>query len=319
MRGSIIAAMGIYITVDIGGTHIRAATFHDDSTTPIKHRRTVTRSADCTVYDQIQALIETVWPDKGLVEAIGVASPGPLDPQSGIILDTPNIPEWKDFPLVDNLANHFGVPVYLDNDANLAALGEWRYGAGQGHHHVLYLTISTGIGGGVISHDRLLQGYHGLAAELGHVHVLPDGPICSCGKHGHLEALASGPAIVNYVNEQLVAGTQSSLRPDHAMSAQKVAEAAEQGDFLACNAYERAGNYLGLAVASFLHIFDPSIVIFGGGVSQSGSLLFDPFEASLRKHVFNPRYVENLTITTAALGDDAGLLGALALALFPRS
>ena len=311
--------MGIFVTVDIGGTHIRAATFQHNSTSPIKHRRTVTHSRDSTVYDRVLASIKSVWPDTGEVKAIGVASPGPLDPQTGVILATPNIPEWHNFPLGAKLADHFGIPVYLDNDANLAALGEWRYGAGQGHHDVLYLTISTGIGGGVINHDHLLQGYHGLAAELGHVNVLPNGPICSCGKPGHLEALASGPAIVNYINEQLATGAQSILKSHAALTAEKVAEAAGDGDALAIAAYERAGYYLGLAISSFLHIFDPSIVILGGGVSKSGDLLFDPLNASLHQHVFNPRYLEKLTITTAALGDDAGLLGALALTLIAGS
>jgi len=206
------------------------------------------------------------------------------------------------------------VPAYLDNDANLAALGEWKFGAGRDHHDVLYLTISTGIGGGVIIDDRLLHGHHGLAAELGHVTVLADGPVCSCGYRGHLEALAAGPAIVRYVREQLEAGSRSELSNDEDLNAYDVAEAARRGDDLAKSAYERAGRYLGIGVASFLHTLDPSIVIFGGGVSQSGPLLFEPFEASLRAHVFYPRYLENLEITTAALGDDVGLLGALALA-----
>jgi glucokinase len=214
----------------------------------------------------------------------------------------------------DKLAARFGVPVHIDNDANLACLGEWRYGAGQGHEHVLYLTISTGIGGGVISHGRLLQGHHGLAAELGHVCVDPDGPLCSCGFRGHVEALASGPSIARYVNEQLAGGARSRLKAGPDLTGRQVAEAAQAGDELARAAFARAGRYLGLAVSNFLHTFDPSVVIFGGGVSQVGDLLFQPFEASLRERVFHPRYLEGLVITQAALGDDAGLLGALALA-----
>lgn len=179
---------------------------------------------------------------------------------------------------------------------------------------VLYLTISTGIGGGVINNGRLLQGYHGLAAELGHVTVDPDGPLCSCGFPGHIEAFASGPAIARYINEQLAAGMKSTLQADPNLSARQVADAALKGDALARAAFERAGEYLGIAVANYLHIFDPSVLIFGGGVSQVGDLLFVPFEKSLREQVFHPRYLEKLVITRAALGDDAGLLGALALA-----
>ncbi|MBI3168345.1 MAG: ROK family protein, partial [Chloroflexi bacterium] len=154
----------------------------------------------------------------------------------------------------------------------------------------------------------------GLAAELGHSIIDPDGPPCSCGFQGHLESFSSGPAIVKYVLGELEAGARSVLKRDVNMSARDVSEAAQQGDELAIEAYQRAGEYLGIGVATFLHAFDPSIVIFGGGVSQVGKLLFDPFEASLKRRVFHPRYLEGLVITNAELGDDAGLLGARALA-----
>jgi glucokinase len=311
--------MSIFVAVDIGGTHIRAAAYESDNITPLTHKRTRSHAKEPGTFDRLVQVIESTWPKDRAVEAIGMASPGPLDPQTGVVLATPNIPEWVDFPLTEKLSTYFGVPAYLDNDANLAALGEWKFGAGRGHHHVLYLTISTGIGGGVIIDDRLLHGYHGLAAELGHVVVLAGGPVCSCGYEGHLEALAAGPAITRYVREQLEAGAKSELSSVEALNAYEVAEAAKRGDILAKSAYQRAGEYLGIGVASFLHTFDPSIVIFGGGVSQSGPLLFEPFESSLRTQVFNPRYLESLVITTAALGDDAGLLGALALAQMKQS
>jgi glucokinase len=306
--------MSTFVAVDIGGTHIRAAAYEPDNISPLTHKRTRSHANEPGTFDRLVKAIESAWPTDRTVKAIGMASPGPLDPKSGVVFATPNIPEWQNFPLTEKLTQHFGVPAYLDNDANLAALGEWKFGAGRGHHDLLYLTISTGIGGGVIVRDRLLHGYHGLAAELGHVTVLADGPVCSCGYEGHLEALASGPAIVRYVREQLEAGQKSELSSVDDLNARTVAEAAGRGDALARSAFARAGKYLGIGVASFLHTFDPSIVIFGGGVSQSGPLLFEPFETSLRTHVFNPHYLENLVITTAALGDDAGLLGALALA-----
>ena len=306
--------MGAIIAVDIGGTHLRAALYEPDNTKPIVHERVETHADEPGVYERMQALIESIWPKDRQVAAIGVASPGPLDPHTGYILKTPNISEWHNFPLGPNLAEHFHVPVFLDNDANLAALGEWKFGAGRGHHHVLYLTISTGVGGGVIADDHLLQGYHGLATELGHTIVDPDGPLCSCGFAGHVEAFSSGPAIVKYVMHELQGGADSSMRADDNLTARVIADAAFHGDALAVSAYRRAGEYLGIAVANFLHSFDPSIVIFGGGVSQVGPLLFDSFHVSLKKRVFHPRYLEGLKIEMAALGDDAGLLGALALA-----
>jgi glucokinase len=311
--------MSTFVAVDIGGTHIRVAAYEQDNVIPLTHQRTRSYAKEPGTFDRLVKAIELAWPKDRPVRAIGMASPGPLDPQAGVVLATPNIPEWTDFPVADKLSQHFGVPAYLDNDANLAALGEWKFGAGRGHHNVLYLTISTGIGGGVVIDDRILHGYHGLAAELGHVTVLADGPVCSCGYKGHLEALGAGPAIVRYVHEQMEAGAKSELNDTDNLNAYDVAEAAKRGDALAKAAYERAGKYLGIGVASFLHTFDPSIVIFGGGVSQSGPLLFEPFETSLRAHVFYPRYLENLVITTAALGDDAGLLGSLALAQMKQS
>jgi glucokinase len=176
------------------------------------------------------------------------------------------------------------------------------------------LTISTGIGGGVISDGHVLQGFRGMGAELGHVIIDANGPLCGCGQRGHVESFSSGPAIARYVCEQMETGQESSLQSETKLSAAKVAEAARQGDALAISAFERAGFYLGIAVANYLAIFDPSILIFGGGVSQAGELLFRPFRESLKKHVFHPHYLDNLIITRAALGDDAGLLGALALA-----
>jgi glucokinase len=265
------------------------------------------------VFNRLVDTIQAVW-QQGKVDAIGIASPGPLDPHTGTILDTPNIKEWVNFPVGPRLCETFDVPVYLDNDANMAGLAEWQYGAGCGHDNLVYLTISTGIGGGVISNGKLLQGFRGMAAELGHITVDPNGPLCGCGHRGHVESFASGPAVARYVAEQIKAGRESSLRGIHKPTAVQVAEAAQRGDALAIEGFERAGTYLGIAVANYLAIFDPSILIFGGGASQAGELLFRPFRESLKKNVFHHHYLDDLIITKAALGDDAGLLGALALA-----
>ena len=305
-----MARMGTVIAIDVGGTHLRAAAYAPESQIPLKHQRVKTHAPNEKIFDRMAALVEAIWP--GDVIAIGVSSPGPLDSRTGVVMATPNIKEWRNFPLTANLMKRFGVPAYLDNDANLAGLAEWKFGAGRGHHDVLYLTISTGVGGGVILGDRLLQGHHGLAAELGHVTVSDGGPVCGCGFRGHLEAFSSGTGIERFVADEIAAGTKSALTGKP--SAKKIAEAALAGDKLARKAYARAGEYLGIGVANYLHIFDPSIVILGGGVSMSGKLLFEPFEESLQKHVFHPRYLEGLEIRQAELGDDAGLLGALALA-----
>ena len=306
--------MSIIVAVDIGGTQMRAADYTQDQVSPLPQKKIPTLASKPGGLERLFKVIEDVLPNDREISAIGIGSPGPLDPHTGYLLAPPNNPEWHNFPLAPRVQEHFGVRTFLDNDANLAGLAEYRFGAGQGHRNVLYITVSTGIGAGVVIEDRLLQGFHGLAAELGHSIIDPDGPPCSCGFNGHLESFSSGPAIVKYALAELEAGTKSILKPDDSLNARDIADAALKGDELAIRAYQRAGEYLGIGVASFLHAFDPSVVIFGGGVSQVGRLLFDPFEASLRRRVFHPRYLEGLVITQAQLGDNAGLLGARALA-----
>ena len=306
--------MRTIVSIDIGGTRLRAAAYKQDQFQPISQKRVETKAKEPNAFGRLINLLEDIWPKNENVDAIGVSSPGPVDPHTGVIMVTPNIKEWRDFPITAKLTDHFGIPAYLDNDANLAGLAEWKFGAGQGHHNVLYLTVSTGVGGGVIINDQLLQGHHGLAAELGHTTIQADGPLCGCGQPGHLESFSSGTGIERFVAEQLKAGRESLLQPDKKNSAHAISEAARQGDALSIEAYQSAGKYLGIGVANFLHAFDPSIVIFGGGVSQSGPLLFDSFHVSLKERVIHSRYLEGLVITRAELGDDSGLLGARALA-----
>ncbi len=302
--------MSAIIAIDIGGTQLRVAVYPRDSSVPINIQRAPSYGMEDGVLDRLTSLIDSVWPDEP-VDIICAAVPGPLNPFTGVIIETPNIPAWTNYPLAELLTKKYNVPAYLGNDANMAILGEWLYGAGKGHHDIVYLTISTGIGGGVISADKLIEGFRGMATELGHITVLPDGPVCSCGVRGHLEALASGPAIAKYVSEQVAAGRKTSLG-SAALTARMISEAAQQGDALAKEAFIRAGEFLGQATADFLHMFNPSIVIFGGGVSISGNLLLDPVKDSMRRHIMDQSYLDGLVVTTARLGDDAGLLGSLA-------
>jgi len=305
--------MNHFIAVDIGGTQIRTACYSEEKNIPTTIKRISTQGHNSTPLERLIHVLESIWPE-GNVAGVGVAAPGPLDPYQGIVIEAPNIAGWVNLPLQHHLEEHFHVPVALGNDANLAALGEWKYGAGRGFHHLIYITVSTGIGGGVIIDDRLLLGERGLAAELGHVTILPDGPICSCGQPGHVEALASGPALARWAQCEVQNGAASILPIGKELTAKDIGEAAKQGDALAISALARAGYYLGLALSNYLQIFNPSAVIFGGGVSQTGQFLFEPMKASLCEHVMSPDYLKNLTITTAALGDEVGLMGALALA-----
>ncbi len=246
--------------------------------------------------------------------AISAGAPGQVDPEAGVIIAAPNIAGWVDLHLQRELEENFHVPAYLNNDANLAALGEWRFGAAQGHQDVFYMTVSTGIGGGVTLNDRLLLGKHGLATEVGHVVIMPDGPMCGCGQRGHLEAFSSGTGIAHYFNDELKNGRSSSLAPGSLHTAKEIAEAARAGDSLALAAFKRAGYYLGIGVANYLHLFNPSIVVIGGGVSHSGDFFWNTMRETIDQFVLSTAYTKDLEILQAALADDCGLLGALAMA-----
>lgn len=306
--------MDTYIAIDIGGTQIRAGLYPSEGIEPICVERIHTQGKKGSTLDRLFEVITRIWPDADNVRSIGVAAPGYTDPHRGVIISAPNIPHWDHLPLRQKMTERFHVPVMLGNDANLAAMGEWRFGAGKGFHHLLYLTISTGIGAGVIINDNLLLGAHGLAAELGHITVLPEGPLCSCGQKGHLEALASGTAIANYVRSQLSTGRSSLLKDEKEITSYKVALAAQANDELSKEAISRAGFYLGIGIADFLQTFNPAIVILGGGVSRSGPLFWDNLNSSLIQHVISPEYLVDLKVVPAKLGDDAGLIGALVLA-----
>jgi glucokinase len=302
-----------FIVADVGGTHIRAARFPIHSQKPTIVKRINTIGPD-SPHGRLLNLIARIIPKDEEISAITVAAPGPLDPFAGMVYEAPNIPSWINLPLRKLIEEQFHVPVAIGNDANLAALGEWRFGAGIGHRNLVYITVSTGIGGGVIIDNQLLLGVRGLAAELGHVTIIPDGPLCGCGQRGHLEAVAAGPAIASWMEQEISQGIPSSLSKRKPITAKDVAEAASQGDELAKAALARSATYIGAAIADFLHIFNPSMVIIGGGVSQSGEDFLDPLRTAMTEHVMSTKYLEHLALTISALGDDAGLMGALALA-----
>lgn len=312
--------MSSILAIDFGGTNIRVARFEDPSpppTTQIKQPTMAQEGPDSVLRRLKQAIAELMPQDRGAVR-IGIAAPGPLDPQKGIVYRAPNLPGWKDIPLRQQLSDEFGCPVFLGNDANLAALGEWQHGAGVGAEHMIYLTISTGIGGGIISHGQLLTGSRGLAAELGHMTVLSDGPRCGCGRYGHIEAAASGPAITRNTVSQIEAGADSTLAELHRqgkeITAVEISRAARAGDRLAIEVLATASRQIGHYLADLAHAFNPQLFVLGGGVSSIGELFIEPIRQSLHDHVMDPAYLDGLAVVPAALGDDAGLIGAMVLA-----
>jgi glucokinase len=271
-----------------------------------------------------QAVVSRILETVGVVMAeipreeilgLGIGAPGPID-SAGVVHDPPNLPGWKGVSLVDELAGPLGLPIYAGNDANLGALAEHRFGAGIGVDHLVYLTVGTGIGGGVISHGRMLTGWRGFAAELGHQTLDPDGPLCGCGQPGHLEAFASGPAIARDARKALEQGRSSTI-PEQAggeVTAKSVAAAAMAGDALAIELLHQAGYYLGLGLANLIHILEPQRILIGGGVSLAGELLLQPARQTVDQRLMSSVY-RGVEILPAALGPDVGLMGAAALVM----
>lgn len=305
------------IAVDLGGTNLRVASYDGETPLPKRIQKTPTQAEQGPerVIERIVGAIADMIDEEAAELRIGVGAPGPLDPNSGIVYEAPNLPGWDDIPLGEKLRQHFGVPVGLGNDANMAALGEWRHGAGRGTRHLVYLTVSTGIGGGAVVDGQLLLGARGMGAEMGHITLLPDGPPCGCGKRGHLEALASGSAIARIARERLEGDEVSSLR-DHrgVVTAATVGGAAQAGDSLALDILDEAATYLGIGLADFAHLLNPEVFVLGGGVSQLGDLFLEPVRKSFRSHVLHPYYAKDVPVVQAQLGDDAGLVGAMVLA-----
>lgn len=311
----------VALVVDLGGTNLRVAACAPDGRF-LRREKQSTNASDGpdVVLDRLIDLLRDVRGELGSVDVCGlaVAAPGPLDPWRGVMLKAPNLPGWLDVPLRARLESALNLPVQVGNDGNLAALGEWRYGAGRGTRHLVYYTVSTGVGSGVISHGRLVLGHNGLAVELGHVPVTRDGPRCGCGAHGCLEAVASGSAIARRARELLADGRPSSLAvmlPEE-IGADDVAQAAEAGDTLAAELLRDAAIWIGHGVTGALYAFHPELVVIGGGVSRIGARLFGPVRQVVAERAM-PGFAERLRIVPVELGDDAGLLGAAALAFEP--
>ncbi len=308
------------LAVDLGGTQIRAALC--DPQGQILRRIAYPTQAASGLDAVIKRLEDTIAEAIGStpldqIIGIGIGAPGPLNPITGILLEAPNLPGWYNVPLRNIISARFGLPTFLGNDANLAGLAENTFGAGHGQNHMIYLTVSTGIGGGIIVDGRMLLGARGLGAEVGHTIVDPDGPLCSCGHHGCVESFASGTSIARDVAARIKAGKKSRISKmvggDLAkIDAKTVGEAAKLGDKLAIQAFRRAGRHLGIGIANLLRQFNPTMIVLGGSVTKAGPLLFDPMWAAIKEFV-PPIYWEGLTIVPAALGDDVGLLGAVAL------
>lgn len=252
------------------------------------------------------------------IERVGVGCGGPLDTQRGLIQNPPNLPGWIDYPLVQNLHDGLGLPVALENDANAAALAEYHFGAGRGTQHMVYLTISTGIGGGLILDGKLYRGKQGNAGELGHLQVRYDGPSCNCGGYGCLEGYASGTNIARRAREAAAHHPESllaRLTPSLSdITAQTVLTALEADDPVATALWDETLDMLAAGVASIVHAFDTERVVIGGGITNFGDRLFVPLRDRVARRTM-PALAEGVEICPAAFAENVGILGAAAVAL----
>ena len=304
------------IAVDLGGTQLRAARY-DAALNLLTREHTLTGANDGleAVLARMKAIISSVLPaERDRVESIGISAPGPLNSKTGVIVSPPNLPGWHDVPLGAIIEAEFGLPVYIGNDANVAALAEASKGAAQGCRHVCYITVSTGIGSGIICDGKLVTGQAGLAAELGHIPI-----IVEAGRVSSIELEAAGPAIARHARQALGDGGSSGMLELVAgdlrrLDARVVGQAAANGDRLAIDLLAYAGRIIGLGIVTVLHLFNPQIIVIGGGVSKTGELLFAPIRQTVREHVLDGAFMAGLRIEAAALGDDVALVGAAALA-----
>ncbi len=308
------------LALDIGGTKLAAAVVTAAGEVLAEQMEaTKSSSSPAEILDTLFAMAGEVnrraalgWPE---LAGVGVSFGGPMDFPSGRTVTCHHLEGWQDFPLRQAVGARVGRPVVVDNDANAAALGEATFGAARSKPYVLYLTVSTGIGGGIVLGGRVHRGANSLAGEIGHTLVAPEGPVCTCSRRGCLEAVASGPAIATAARQALEAGEPSALAsiPRSQLTAREVAAAAAS-DALAARVMSRAGEYLGLAIAGAVNLLNPSIVVIGGGVSGAGEALFQPLREAVARYAV-PESARGLAIAAGALGQRGALLGAAALAL----
>jgi len=312
---------GVVAALDMGATHLSVAladySAHilNEIEVPFEIARgpeSCLREADRVLREMLEA--QGLSP-AGLSSA-GVGVPGPVITEAGTVVSPPIMPGWDGFPIRAYLEKLWGCPVSINNDAELGALGEWAYGAGRGARNLAYLKVGSGIGAGLIINQQIYGGTTGSAGEIGHLTIVENGPTCTCGNQGCLEALAGGRAIAEQARNLARSGSRTLLAglPQDQIGVRELAEAARRGDLPAQQILSRAGAYIGIAIAGLINLFNPSIVIIGGGVSQVGDLLTVPIRETVRARSLRASG-QSANITTAMLGRRSSLMGAIVQAL----
>jgi glucokinase len=306
------------LALDIGGTKLAVGVVKPDGSVhglviePTRraegHARTLRR-----LFDMGHRAVEIAGLRPAGIGGVGISCGGPLDAAAGVLLCPPHLPGWTDVPIGPMASVEFGVPAYLENDATAGAWGEYRFGAGQGVDSMVYMTVSTGVGGGAVIDGRLHRGAAGNGGEFGHIMVRPGGRSCTCGRNGCVEAYVSGTAIAERAAETIAGGRNSILAALPSITAADVA-AAVPGDAVAREVWEEGAGLLGEAVTDLVNILEPNLVVLGGGVTRSGSILLDPVARAVAANAMPPA-ARAVRVVLAALGDVVCVVGAGAVAL----
>ena len=306
--------------VDIGGTKSAVVLAKTDGT--ILHRRSIKTGSEIEPLEALAQLAAMsrellTLPEAQDVVGAGVSCGGPLDTKTGVIYAPPNLPKWTAVPVQAFFEKALKLPVRVENDANATALAEWKFGAGRGVQNMVFITMGTGIGGGLILDGKLYRGANDLAGELGHQTILMNGPLCGCGKRGCLEALASGPAIARLARESMRYGRAKRVlalaggRPDD-ITAVHVVEAALDADPFATQILQEAGTYMGIGIANLIMFLNPERVVLGTIAVHAGDVILDPIRAAIAEYAWK-RSADACSIVPAELGDRAQDLAAIAL------
>jgi glucokinase len=309
--------------MDLGGTKILAGIVDAEGRLLAEAKRATKASEgpDAVIRRMAQAARKAARQagiDWSAIAGVGIGAPGPIDPESGMVYNPPNLPGWDEVALGPHLSEALGVPVYLENDVNLGTLGEYALGAGRDTKDMVGIFVGTGIGGGLILDGELRSGFRHAAGEIGHMIIFADGPVCGCGRRGCLESVASRTAIERDIRLGIAAGRKSIvarlLREKGRLTSGVIAQALRKGDPLTTEVVGRAQWYLGLMTASIVNLIDPELIVFGGGVVEAlGKDFLAPIRVTARQYYIQQAGAERVRIVAAKLGDHAGVLGAAVL------
>lgn len=312
--------MKYYAGIDLGGTFIKCALIDSDGNVVVKDKIPTQkeRGADKIILDMANLVMDLQNRVGVKVSAIGVGSPGSIDSENGIVIYNNNI-GWKNVDLAGKIKNLTGVPAFVANDANVAALGEQFYGSGKNYQNVVFITLGTGVGGGIIIDGKLFEGYKSVGAEIGHAVIKMGGELCSCGRKGCFEAYASATALIRQTKSAMLKNSDSLLWKVVDGDIDKVDgktafDGLRLGDKTAIKVVNNYVKYLSEGVLNLCNEFRPEAVILGGGICAEGELLFKPLKKLVLKHIYGGVSYAPIEILTASLGNDAGFYGAVRLA-----